>query len=47
MTPITLTLELHHNNRVISGLYERETTSPLTTASLFALVLSLARTSST
>ncbi len=23
-TPITLTLELHHNNRVISGLYARE-----------------------
>lgn len=24
MTPITLTLELHHNNRVISGLYDVE-----------------------
>ena len=24
MTPITLTLELHHNNRVIDGLYEKE-----------------------
>ena len=23
-TPITLSLELHHNNRVISGLYDRE-----------------------
>ena len=24
MTPITLNLELHHNNRVISGLYDVE-----------------------
>lgn len=24
MTPITLTLELHHNNRVVRGLYKRE-----------------------
>jgi len=24
MTPITLTLELHHNNRTIAGLYARE-----------------------
>ena len=24
MTPVTLTLDLHHNNRVIAGLYERE-----------------------
>ena len=24
MTPITLTLELHHNNRTIAGLYKRE-----------------------
>ena len=25
MTPITLTLELHHNNRVVKGLFDRET----------------------
>ena len=24
MTPVTLTLELHHNNRTIAGLLERE-----------------------
>ena len=24
MTPITLTLDLHHNNRTIAGLYARE-----------------------
>ena len=24
MTPITLTLELHHNNRVVKGLFDRE-----------------------
>ena len=24
MTPVTLTLELHHNNRTIAGLYKRE-----------------------